>query len=126
LLATLRPRPLTSAFIAGSVNTNPVVIRRVLAALRKAGLVKSQPGARGGWELLARPQDITLGSLYQLMRPGPVFAMHSQPPNLLCPVGRNIQRGLRAHYQRAQAALEVELDRTTLADVLKDVVGAGR
>lgn len=126
LLAAQRPRPLTSEFIAGSVNTNPVVIRRILGVLRKAGLVRSEPGVSGGWEILAKPGDITLGALYQIVRPGTVFAMHTRQPNVLCPVGRNIQRGLCSHYQRAQAAMEGELDRTTIADVLKDVLGSSR
>jgi DNA-binding IscR family transcriptional regulator len=52
--------------------------------------------------------------------------MHSQQPNVLCPVGRNIQRGLGSHYQKAQAAMEAELDRTTIADVLKDVLGTSQ
>jgi len=123
LLAAQHPQPLTSEFIAGSVNTNPVVIRRILAVLRRAGLVKSQPGVSGGWELVAKPSAITLGRLYQIVRPGTVFAMHSRQPNVLCPVGRNIQRGLSSHYQKAQAAMEAELARTTIADVLKDVLG---
>ena len=123
LLAARHPQPLTSDFIAGSVNTNPVVIRRLLGLLRRAGLVKSQPGVSGGWELVAKPGTITLGGLYQIVRPGTVFAMHRQQPNVLCPVGRNIQRGLGAHYQKAQAAMEAELDRTTIADVLRDVLG---
>jgi Rrf2 family protein len=126
LLAAQHPQPLTSEFIAGSVNTNPVVIRRILGVLRKAGLVKSQPGVSGGWDLVATPESITLGGLYQLMRPGTVFAMHSQQPNVLCPVGRNIQRGLGSHYQKAQAAMEAELDRTTIADVLRDVLGTSK
>lgn len=124
LLAAQRPRPLTSEFIAASVNTNPVVIRRILGVLRRAGLVKSEPGVGGGWELLARPEAITLGALYQIIRPGTVFAMHSRQPNVLCPVGRNIQRGLWAHYQKAQAAMEAELESTTIADVLESVLGA--
>jgi Rrf2 family protein len=126
LLAARQPQPLTSEFIAGSVNTNPVVIRRILAVLRKAGLVKSQPGASGGWELLAKPSAINLGRLYQIVRPGTVFAMHSQQPNVLCPVGRNIQLGLGSHYQRAQAAMEAELARSTIADVLKDVFATSK
>lgn len=125
LLAAQHPKPLTSEFIAGSVNTNPVVIRRLLALLRRAGLVKSQPGVSGGWELVAKPEKITLGGLYQIVRPGSVFALHRRQPNVLCPVGRNIQRGLVLHYQKAQAAMEAELDRTTLADVLHDVLGKG-
>ena len=126
LLAARHPQPLTSEFIAGSVNTNPVVIRRILAVLRRAGLVKSQPGVSGGWELLAKPEEITLGGLFQIMRPGTVFAMHSQQPNVLCPVGRNIQRGLGSHFQKAQAAMEAELDGTTIAEVLNDVLGASK
>ncbi|MBM3879902.1 MAG: Rrf2 family transcriptional regulator [Verrucomicrobia bacterium] len=124
LLAAQHPQPLTSEFIAGSVNTNPVVIRRILAVLRRAGLVTSQPGVNGGWELLAKPKEITLGGLYQIVRPGAVFALHSQQPNVLCPVGRRIQRSLGSHYQKAQAAMEAELDRTTIADVLNDVLGS--
>lgn len=121
LLAANPQQPLTSEFMAASVNTNPVVIRRILARLRKAGLVKSNPGVNGGWELVVAPSKITLGGLYQIIRPGTVFAMHSQQPNILCPVGRNIQRGLSVYYQKAQAAMEAELERITIADVLNEV-----
>ncbi|MCX8108341.1 MAG: Rrf2 family transcriptional regulator, partial [Verrucomicrobiae bacterium] len=103
----------TSAFIARSVNTNPVVIRRLLALLRQAGLVKSQPGIAGGWQLSAKPDKITLGMVYRAVRPRTVFDMHGQHPNLLCPVGRNVQRVLQLYYQRAEASMEAELDRTT-------------
>jgi Rrf2 family protein len=126
LLAAQHPQPLTSEFIAGSVNTNPVVIRRILAVLRKAGLVRSQPGVTGGWELLVKPETITLGKVYQLIRPGTVFAMHSRQPNPRCPVGRCIQRGLGSHYQRAQQAMEAELARSSIAAVLQDVLGASK
>ena len=126
LLAAQHPQPLTSEFIAGSVNTNPVVIRRILAVLRKAGLVTSQPGVSGGWGLLVKPERITLGKIYQLIRPGTVFAMHSRQPNPRCPVGRSIQRGLGSHYQRAQQAMEAELARSSVADVLVDVLGASK
>jgi Rrf2 family protein len=122
LLAAQQAQPLTSEFIAGSVNTNPVVIRRILAALRRAGLVKSQPGVSGGWELVAKPSAITLGGLYRVVRPGTVFAMHSRQPNPRCPVGKNIQRGLQAHYEKAQAAMEAKLAQSTIADVLHDVL----
>ena len=122
LLANQQGKPLTSDYIAASVNTNAVVIRRLLAVLRKADLVKSQPGATGGWELVPKPRDITLGQVYQLIRPGMVFALHSKQPNPRCPVGKHIQRGLFGHYRRAQAAMEAELERATIAEVLHDVL----
>ncbi len=126
LLASRHPQPVTSEFLAGSVNTNPVVIRRLLAVLRKAGLVRSQPGASGGWGLVAKPSGITLGRLYRIVRPGTVFALHRRQPNPRCPVGRNIQRGLRAHYEQAQAAMEATLAQSTIADVLQDVLRTSR
>ena len=124
LLATDRMKLLTSEFIAGSVNTNPVVVRRILAVLRNAGLVESQPGVSGGWQIVGEASTITLGHVYRLIQPGSVFAMHNKKPNPRCPVGKNIQRGLRIHYQNAQEALEKELERTTIADVLQDVLSA--
>jgi Rrf2 family protein len=124
LLAAKQKEPQTSEFIAGSVNTNPVVIRRILAVLRRAGLVRSQPGVSGGWALVAAPSAITLGRLYQIVNPGTVFSMHARAPNARCPVGRNIQRGLSIHYFKAQTAMETELARSTIADVLADVTAA--
>jgi len=126
LLAARHPKALTSEFIGGSVNTNPVVIRRILATLRKAGWVKSQPGVNGGWELLAKPASITLADVYRLVRPGTVFALHRKRPNPQCPVGRNIQQGLFGHYRKAQAAMEQELGQSTIADVLRDVQVKGK
>lgn len=125
LLAHQGAQPLTSAYIAGSVNTNPVVIRRILAVLRRAGLVTSRPGVAGGWELAAKPSSITLAHVYRLLAPGPVFAMHSKRPNPHCPVGKGIQRGLLAHYRKAQTALEDALASLTVADVLREVVARG-
>ena len=122
LLAHQPARPLTSAYIAGSVNTNPVVIRRILAVLRRAGLVTSRPGVAGGWELAAKPAAITLAHVYRLLVPGPVFAMHHKRPNPRCPVGKGIQRGLLAHYQKAQTALQDTLASLTIADLLRDVI----
>lgn len=126
LLTAMRGQSITSEFIAGSVNTNPVVIRRVLAVLREAGLVESQPGNSGGWVLIKKPSTITLKQVYQLIRPGTVFAMHNKEPNQLCPIGKNIQQGLSVHYQKAQEALEAELGKTTIADVLDDVLANER
>jgi Rrf2 family protein len=113
--------PLTSEFIAGSVNTNPVVIRRLLANLRKAGVVRSQGGSAGGWELLRPAREISLLEIYQLVDPGSVFSMHHRDPNPKCKVGRNIQGVLSGYFDRAQRAMEAELALLSIADILTDV-----
>ena len=68
----LKPgEPLTSEFIACSVNTNPVVIRRLLGSLRAAGIVESKAGVGGGWSLLVDPERITLLDILLAVEPRP-------------------------------------------------------
>jgi Rrf2 family protein len=121
LLASSRGEPLTSEYIAGSVNTNPVVIRRLLGLLRNLGLVSSQPGKGGGWELCVDPDSITLAEVRRAVNEGSPFSMHNQPPNPACPVGRNIQGALSGVYGKAERAMEHELARTTIAGLLRSV-----
>ena len=121
LLASGKSEPMTSEYIAGSVNTNPVVVRRLMAMLRKAGFVSSQPGNGGGWELACRPDRLSLADIRQAVHEGSPFSMHSQAPNPCCPVGKNIQSVLTPHYERAEAALQAELAKTTIQTLLKAV-----
>jgi Rrf2 family protein len=121
LLASQPGEQLTSDYIAGSVNTNPVFIRRLMGLLRNAGLVTSQPGQHGGWELAADPDNISLADVRKAIEEGSPFSMHNQPPNPACPVGRNIQRALGTVYQKAERALEDELSRTTVTGLLRSV-----
>lgn len=121
LLAQASDGPLISEQIAGSVNTNPVVIRRVLGYLRRAGLVASQPGARGGWTLVREPAAIGLRDVYRAVERDPLLALHERP-NPACPIGRNIQQTLDSIFSDAQAALEQSLGGVTVADVLQGVL----
>src|SRR3954447_3136469 len=76
---------LKSESIAGSVNTNPVVIRRLLGQLAQAGLVASQSGAHGGTRLAQTADDILLSNVYKAVCCGEIFALH-ESPSQDCPV----------------------------------------
>lgn len=126
LLSLQEGAPLASDVIAGSVNTNPALIRRLLTMLADAGLTTSQLGAGGG-ALLARPaQDITLLEIYRAVDDAQLFALHREEPNPACMVGRNIQGVLRGIISDAQKAMEASLAGRTLADATADVVKAER
>ena len=126
LLAQSQGEPVTSEYLAGSVNTNPSLIRRLLSQLARAGLTRSQMG-NGGGALLSKPADtITLLDVYRAMDENlHVIPMHSAP-NLHCVVGRNIQAVLEARFDAAERALEQELARTNIAELAGDVTRRDR
>ncbi len=121
LLASRPGEPTASEFIAGSLNTNPAFVRRLMGTLRRAGLVASQPGNGGGWRLEVDPRRLTLGKVRQVLDEGHIFPMHTQQPNPRCPVGRHIQSSLETIYSRAERAMQAELDKTTIASLLRSV-----
>lgn len=121
LLAHGDGETMTSEYIAGSVNTNPVVIRRLLSLLRDAKLVTSQGGPGGGWQLTRPPRGITLRDIYLAMEESTIFPMHTNPPNPRCPVGGTIQEALSGHFDEVRLALEQQLAKTTVADLLEEV-----
>jgi Rrf2 family protein len=114
---------MTSDQVAASVNTNPVIIRRSLGDLHRAGLVDVRRGAGAGWSLAREPDKITLLDVYQAVEPEPLFAMHRTEPNLECPVGRGIRPALGHVYSEIDQALRRELARTSIADVLQSTLG---
>ena len=112
----------TSDFIAASVRVNPVIIRRTLLTLKAAGMVEVKAGS-GGASLIKAPKDITLLDVYRAVdavenTDGGIFRFHENP-NPACPVGRNIHTVLGGHLSSAQRALEDELQKVTLADLIK-------
>jgi Rrf2 family protein len=125
LLATQEQEPATSEFIAGSVNTNPSLIRRLLSRLAAGGLTVSRLGSGGG-ALLARPaRDISLADVYRAVRDAQnVIPIHPSP-NPRCPVGRHVQAVLQRRFDAAERALAAELDRTTIADLAGDIARRG-
>ncbi|MEI7295948.1 MULTISPECIES: Rrf2 family transcriptional regulator [Paraburkholderia] len=121
LLALQEGEPLSSEMIAGSVNTNPALIRRLLTMLANAGLTTSQLGAGGGALLAREPRTITLLEIYHAVDDAQLFAMHREEPNPACMVGRHIQQSLRGVIDDAQRAMEASLAARTLTDVVEDM-----
>jgi Rrf2 family protein len=109
----------TSEWIAESVNTNPVVIRRVMGKLKNAGLIQVRRGT-GGAKLHKPLNEITLLDVYravEVVEEGELFQFHEKPnPN--CPVGANIQAVLELILNRAQEAMEKILDEVTMEELV--------
>jgi len=108
----------TSDFLAGSINTNPVIIRRILTQLKNAGLIEVARGT-GGITVTRPISEITFYDVYQAIEPvenGDLFPFH-ESPNPACPVGRNIHALLDEKLKTIQNAMEAEMKRYTLEDL---------
>ena len=115
----------TSAFLAGSVNTNPVIIRRLLLSLQRARLVDTCKGAGSGSRLSRSPGNINMGEVYRAVEALEPFATPSRKPNAACPVGHCIREELDRVFASAEKAMERDLEQTSLADVINAVKASG-
>lgn len=120
LLARSGDGAIKSEYVAKSVNTNAVVIRRLLRQLSQAKLVTSQTGALGGTRLAKTPDQINLVDVYGAVCCGEVFALHSSP-NQDCPVGKNIEAVLCNLQKEIDNSVKGRLAQYTLADVLEKI-----
>ena len=112
---------ITSSYLADSVNTNPVIIRRLLSTLQKAKLVDTRKGAGSGSRLERAPSRISLAEVYKAVEEEDPFTMPRQKPNEQCPVGQCIQDELEKVFASAESAMIQQLGRTTVADIIDSV-----
>ena len=108
----------TSDFLAGSIGTNPVIIRKILTQLKNAGLIEVARGT-GGIELTKELSEITFYDVYEAIEPvdgGDLFRFH-EAPNPKCPVGRNIHALLDDKLKDIQNAMEEKMRQYTLLDL---------
>ena len=125
LMAWSGEEPLKSEQVAESVNTNPVVIRRMLLELAEAGLVVSQTGSLGGSRLANDPAKTTLLDIYKALESRGVFSLHRQPPSRNCPVGVNIETVLGDVLLEVDTAVERVLGNITINDVVQRLKPCG-
>jgi len=112
----------TSESLASSVRTNPVVIRRLLSSLKKAGLVEVSRGVKG-MSLNRLPEELSLLDVYRAVRDpcdATVFDLHENP-SPLCYVGSHIRDVMHPLLAEVHQAMEDQLSRQTLADVIESL-----
>ena len=119
---TFKDQKMTSDFMAASIGTNPVIIRKLLQQLKAAGLIEVSRGTGG--VTITRPLDkITFLDIYKAVECTPdeeLFHFHENPNNK-CPVGKNIHKVLDSRLIEVQKAMEDKLAGMTLEDVKEDI-----
>jgi Rrf2 family protein len=114
-------KDLTSATLAGSVNTSPSFVRRVLAKLSKAGLVETSTGKAGKTWLAKVPKQISLLDIYRAVDAPKAFAIHDYAEQKACLVSCRIKETLDKVLSKTQKDMEASLNEMSLAQVASEV-----
>jgi Rrf2 family protein len=117
-----RARPVTSEEMAKSINTNPVVVRRVLSDLKRASLVETKRGVGGGVRLARAADAITLEDAYEAIEEGEeLFGRHPSGPNPCCQIGPLVAEFMEEVHGRAERALKRSLREVTIASMSREI-----
>ncbi len=113
--------PVTSEVLARAMDTNPVVLRRVMAGLREQGYVRSEKGHGGGWSLACDLTQVTLRDVYTALGSPALLAMGNRTDAPGCAVEAAVNAALGASFDAAEALLLARLGEITLASLSADV-----
>ncbi len=112
----------TSTLLAQSTGCNPVIIRNLLSALKKAGLITVERG-QGGAELCKKPEEITLYQIYTALEPRGLSSIIGIHPcqGRSCPVAKNIRQVLCGPYHQIEESIARTMQSITLASMIDDL-----
>ncbi|MGM8229040.1 Rrf2 family transcriptional regulator [Cellvibrio sp. ARAG 10.3] len=112
--------PLTSEALARMMQTNPVVIRRILGGLREQNLVHSEKGHGGGWRISCDLERITLHDIYIALGSPTMLAMGNRTESPGCLVEEAVNAAMNQAFHDAETVLLSRFREVTLAQLSKD------
>ncbi|CAN5704639.1 Rrf2 family transcriptional regulator [soil metagenome] len=110
----------TSETMAKMLHTNPVVVRRTMAGLREAGFVQSEKGHGGGWKLVRKLDDITLGDVYDAIASPPLFSIGPRVESPGCLIEQAVDRVVGSALDEAEALVLTRLRAVTVAEIVTE------
>lgn len=116
-----REEPATSEVLAKAMDTNPVVVRRVLSGLREQGYVQSVKGHGGGWTLACELSKVTLRDIYDALGAPSLLAMGNRTEAPGCLVEAAVNAALTSSFEAAESLLLERFGEVTLATLNTDV-----
>lgn len=115
-----QPGPITSEALARAMNTNPVVVRRVMAGLRERGYVRSEKGHGGGWTIACNLGAVTLRDIYDALGRPELSAMGNRTEAPGCLVEQAVNAALGETFDEAEALLLRRFGEISLAALSAD------
>lgn len=112
---------ITSEDLAPMMQTNPVVVRRTMAGLRDAGIVRSEKGHGGGWALSQSLDEVTLADVYDALGMQSPLRLGHRQDNPRCLVERAVNDALGSAMAEAEALLLARFRSITVASLGQNV-----
>ncbi len=119
ILATKMGEWINSEWIAGSININPVIVRKELSILQEQGWVISRKGKEGGFMLNTSSENITLAELYKVVKNSDILGKKNQNPNSQCPIGKDINKELDTLFNETDELVIASLQTKTLKSFIE-------
>ncbi|WP_206934611.1 Rrf2 family transcriptional regulator [Roseococcus thiosulfatophilus] len=113
--------PTTSEVLAKAMQTNPVVIRRIMAGLRERGYVRSEKGHGGGWTLACDLSQLTLRDVHEALGEPVLLAIGNRTEAPGCLVEQAVNDALGRAFEEAEAMLLARFASVTLAQLRADL-----
>jgi DNA-binding IscR family transcriptional regulator len=108
----------TSEALGSMMKTNSVVIRRILGALRNAGIVAAVKGHGGGWTIARDLRSVSLYDVYDALGTTTLFGIAVRDPQPTCPIEKGVNRALGNALREAEALLITRLRTVAVAGIL--------
>lgn len=113
--------PVSSEYLASSVNTNPVVVRRIIQDLVKGGLLRGKAGKGGGSELALPLEKINLFQIYQAVQKDSIFDFNPNAPAKHCPLSCRMKAMLEPVFESVDQGLAEKLKKIRLSDLIREL-----
>lgn len=113
--------PVTSETMAKMMQTNPVVIRRILGGLREQGYVTSEKGHGGGWQLACDLETVTLYDIYSALDHPAIFSIGNRSESPDCLVEKAVNGAMNESLEEAENLLLARFKQVSLAQLSRDV-----
>lgn len=114
-----RQESITSEDLGKCLNTNPVVIRRVLGELKKNGIVASEKGHGGGWVVTKHPKQISFSDVFNALGEKLVPDAPQADKNEQCLIMKTLTLVMNDFLSDAELLIDKKLQKISLDDIVQ-------
>lgn len=118
---SLAGKPVTSEELGRCQNTNPVLIRRILGDLKKAGIVDSEKGHGGGWIVLKDPKSISFQDIFNALEESLLPRPMELEQDEKCLIMKSLSGTMDEFLEEADQLLSKKLSKVSVQSIIDQI-----